>query len=298
MQCPLCHSPKTSKKKLIEVEPVVALWRDYYGIDIKSEFRGVKQMELWGCMDCFIGFFSPRWLAGSAQMYCQLGNCGFYYAAQKWEYDAALEDLRSRQRILEIGCGSGSFMVLAKARGLFVEGLEQNGDAISQATKRGLPVIEATAEDVARQSPGMYDAVCSFQVLEHVVNPKEFLDACCILLRPGGLLVLGVPNQDSYVRHMVNPLDMPPHHMTRWTRRPLNRIQSYFPLKVIRIACEPLPDNQIELYVNTYTSFLRRRNLGFLVRPSIDSRIVHVMRRFRLSSFLRGQNIYVCYVRN
>ncbi len=48
---------------------------------------------------------------------------------------------------------------------------------------------------------------------------------------PGGLIGLAVPNQRSYVRHMVNPLDMPPHHMTRWTRKALERVQTHFALR-------------------------------------------------------------------
>lgn len=232
-------------------------------------------------------------------MYSRLATDDGYYVARKWEYNAALDDLRGRQLILEVGCGSGSFMTLAKEEeGLLIEGLELNAEAISDAARRGLRVREATVEDAAKQSPGMYDAVCSFQVLEHVAKPKEFLDACCALLRPGGLLVLGVPNQNSYIRHMVNPLDMPPHHMTRWTRKPLQRLQAHFPLKLVRIDCEPLTDNQIELYVQTYARSLRKRELGFFMHPWIYTRAVRLIRYLRLGRLLKGQNIYACYVRN
>jgi 2-polyprenyl-3-methyl-5-hydroxy-6-metoxy-1,4-benzoquinol methylase len=246
-----------------------------------------------------LGAAAPPCLAGSAWMYSQLANHAGYYIARKWEYDAALDDLLGRERVLEIGCGSGNFITLAKAKaGLSIEGLEQNADAISEAVRRGLCVREATAEDAAKQSPGRYDAICSFQVFEHVSKPRELLDACCMLLRPGGLLILGAPNQDSYIRYLVNPLDMPPHHMTRWTREPLHRLQTHFPLKLVRTACEPLTDNQIEMYVDTYANMLRRRDLGFLIRPRIYSRTIRLIRYLRLGKFLRGQNIYACYVRN
>ena len=299
MQCPLCRSAKTRKVRSIDVEPVIALWREFYQIDIRPEFHGVSQMELWCCVDCSISFFAPQCLAGSAQIYSQLADYGGYYVTRKWEYEAALGDLRGRQRILEIGCGSGAFMTLAREEaGLFIEGLEQNAEAISEATRCGLRVRKATVEDVAKQSPSMYDAVCSFQVFEHVAKPKEFLDACCTLLRPGGLLVLGVPNQDSYVRHMINPLDMPPHHMTRWTREALHRLQAHFPLKLVRTACEPLTENQIGLYMDTYASILKRRGLAFLIHPWIYWRTALLIRYLAVRRFLRGQNIYACYVRN
>jgi hypothetical protein len=124
------------------------------------------------------------------------------------------------------------------------------------------------------------------------------LDACCTLLRPGGLLILGLPNQRSYVRHMVNPLDMPPHHMTRWTPQSLTQLQDHFPLRLVRNACEPLTDSQVELYVDTYAGILRRLELGFLIHPWVRTRTIHLIRRLEIGRFLRGQNIYACYVRN
>jgi len=256
-------------------------------------------MELWRCIDCSVSFFAPEHLAGSGEMYAQLGGLSQYYVARKWEHEAALNDLKGRQKILEVGCGSGGFMTLAtEEAGLLIEGLEQNVEAINEVTRRGLCVREATAESAAKESPGVYDAVCSFQVLEHVSRPKEFLDACCTLLRPGGLLILAVPNQNSYVRHMVdNPLDMPPHHMTRWTQKPLRRLQAHYPLKLLRITCEPLTDGQVQLYADTYAGALQRHGLGFLVSPWVRRSAARFIWNARVRRFFKGQNIYVCYLR-
>lgn len=298
MQCPLCRSIKTRKMESMDVEPVIALWREYYQIDARPEFHNIPQMELWRCDDCEVSFFAPQCLAGSARLYSQLDKFDWYYAPRRWDYDAALKDLKPGQRILEIGCGSGNFIALAKDEaGLFVEGLEQNTEAIKQAAQRGLLVHGATAEDAAKQSPGMYDAVCTFQVLEHIAKPKEFLDACCALLRPGGMLLLGVPNQRSYIRHMINPLDMPPHHMTRWTREPLRRLQAHFPLRLLRVTCEPLSENKAEPYVDTYVGVLQRRGLGFLVPPWVGTRAVRFIRRPGVRVFFKGETIYACYLR-
>ncbi len=102
--CPLCRSGEIRRVKLIDVAPAIALWRQFFQIDITPEFQGVSQMELFRCVSCSISFFTPPCLAGSPQIYSQLANYGGYYLAQKWEYDAALADLRGRERVLEVGC--------------------------------------------------------------------------------------------------------------------------------------------------------------------------------------------------
>jgi len=100
------------------------------------------------------------------------------------------------------------------------------------------------------------------------------------------------------VRHMINPLDMPPHHMTRWTREPFRRLPAHFPLRLIYTAYEPLVDGQVDLYVETYASILKRRGLSLLVPPWALARTGYLMRRLEIGRFLRGQNIYACYVRS
>ena len=142
-----------------------------------------------------------------------------------------------------------------------------------------------------------YDAVCSFQVLEHVTRPGNFVAASCSLLRSGGRLMLGLPNAASFLRHQHNILDMPPHHMTRWTGEVLSHIQERFPLKLMRIAYEPLADYHVEGYVDAYMGLFASRGLRILNAPSIRSRFVTLIRKTRLHKFIRGQSIYACYVR-
>ena len=296
--CPLCGSGKNRRKELIDTAPVVELWQRFFEIDITTELDRVRQMELRQCSCCKLSFFLPQSLAGSGDIYAQLETVIDYYSSRKWEYDVALRDLRGREKVLEIGCGSGQFIAMAKAEaGISIEGLELNQTAISQALRRGLCVRNARAEAVAKEASGTYDAVCSFQVVEHVPMLGDFLRNCCSLLKRGGLLIAAMPNQRSYIRHMVNPLDMPPHHLTRWNRDSIIRLQDHFPLKLVRTAYEPLPEQQIQLFVDTYDSLLRRRGLRYLIHPWLRTRAMRAIRRFGINRFIRGQNMYACYVR-
>jgi hypothetical protein len=85
--------------------------------------------------------------------------------------------------------------------------------------------------------------------------------------------------------------------MTRWTGEVLSHIQERFPLKLMRIAYEPLADYHVEGYVDAYMGLFASRGLRILNAPSIRSRFVSLIRKTRLHKFIRGQSIYACYVR-
>ncbi len=298
MKCPLCKTEETSVVKVIQVDSLVNGWGQDFGIDVRPEFHGVPAMELRECQGCSLQFFMPESLAGSAQLYAQLEKFDWYYMPRKWEYDVALEDLRGCEKILEVGCGSGGFIALAdREAGLHVEGLEQNATAVEKAARNGLPVRLGAVESAAEQFPGTYDAVCSFQVLEHVPNPGEFLGACCALLRPGGKLLLGLPNSDSFLRYQKNLLDLPPHHMSRWSGNLLSKLPQLLPIRLRRIKFEPLADYHIEGYVDAYSSHLFPRSLASLARIRINGVITRLLRRSGFHRWLRGQTTYVCYER-
>lgn len=100
-----------------------------------------------------------------------------------------LLEARSPQRdaLLEIGCGNGFFLQQAQQQGWRqVRGVEPSTDAIAKAQ----PVIDgAIVHDVMRAglfAPESFDAVCLFQVLDHIPDPADLLAECRAVLRPGG----------------------------------------------------------------------------------------------------------------
>jgi SAM-dependent methyltransferase len=94
---------------------------------------------------------------------------------------------RHREALLEIGCGNGFFLEHALRNGWQeVRGVEPSADAVTKAP----PALHGLiAQDVMRRglfTPETFDAVCLFQVLDHISNPVELLDECIRVLRPGG----------------------------------------------------------------------------------------------------------------
>jgi SAM-dependent methyltransferase len=100
------------------------------------------------------------------------------------------EHSSQRQALLEIGCGNGFFLQQAHRQGWKeVCGVEPSADAIAKAP----PELDgAIVRDVMRAGlfpPESFDAVCLFQVLDHISNPVELLKECLAVLRPGGQIL-------------------------------------------------------------------------------------------------------------
>jgi SAM-dependent methyltransferase len=298
MTCPLCRSRDSDLLHHLKTEPLIEQWNAHFKIDIRSEFNGIPTLELRTCKNCGLGYFSPIDVAGSPSLYGQLEKFDWYYMRRKWEHDVALKDLNGCKNGIELGCGFGDFVArVIQEKKISFEGSEQNPSAVKVARRNGIPVYLETAEKLAKSRPGAYSGVCSFQVLEHLTRPADFLDASCNLLQPGGKLMLGLPNAGSFLRHQFNLLDMPPHHLTRWTAEVLSRLPRWFPLKLIHIAYEPLADYHLDGYVEAYTSLLASRGLHLLTMPRIRSLIARFIRTSGIQKALRGQTIYACYVR-
>src|SRR5690606_756761 len=118
-------------------------------------------------------------------------------------------------------------------------GLELNRDAITNKVTY-FPVEPLFVEDLRSRDGPHYDAICSFQVLEHIPNPGQFIEAALSCLSRGGLLVLSTPNY-SYLPllEQTDAFDLPPHHMGHFDRSTFVRIADVFNLDVVTMLTEP-----------------------------------------------------------
>jgi SAM-dependent methyltransferase len=101
--------------------------------------------------------------------------------------------LRQPARLLEIGCSSGFMLFPLIADGHRCLGVEPSGAFGDYLRARGLPV-HASLEQLRAAEAAPFDVVMHFFVLEHVTQPRVFLEQQLALLEPGGTLVFEVPN--------------------------------------------------------------------------------------------------------
>lgn len=113
------------------------------------------------------------------------------------------------ERWVDVGCGSGVFSRLLAARGADVTGLDGSAAMIAAAraqtaeTGAGSVTYRCIAlEEIAPAAgeAGGFDGALCFSVLEYVADPDSALAMLASLLKPGGVLLLSVPNRLSVVR--------------------------------------------------------------------------------------------------
>jgi 2-polyprenyl-3-methyl-5-hydroxy-6-metoxy-1,4-benzoquinol methylase len=126
------------------------------------------------------------WLIGGTSIARAIREANQYYLG-----DAAAG------RLLEVGCGDGTAMMVMKNRGWMVEGQDVDPNACRVAAQRtGLPVYcgELDCLELPREK---YDAVLMVHVIEHVRDPIRMLNVCRGLLKPEGTLVVVTPNVEG-----------------------------------------------------------------------------------------------------
>lgn len=99
-------------------------------------------------------------------------------------------------KVLDYGCGTGHFLAACRASGWQVSGVEPNARAREEASRRvGKPI---GTESLVSFGAGTFDVITLWHVLEHIHLLNDTLQQLIQLLKPDGVLVIAVPNVNSF----------------------------------------------------------------------------------------------------
>ena len=101
-------------------------------------------------------------------------------------------------RLVEVGCSIGTFLeILQNESDFLVEGIDPSPKAFEITKQRGLTVHQITLENY---EPGehKYDVAVSFETLEHIFSPLEFLVQLNRVIKKDGFLVFTTPNYHGF----------------------------------------------------------------------------------------------------
>ncbi|MCW5296898.1 class I SAM-dependent methyltransferase [Herbaspirillum lusitanum] len=254
--CSLCNSPRLVLHRWFDVRELEQDWKTGLGFNPFEKLDAGETLYQYRCLDCDLRFYSPA-ICGDGKFYEELsGRFAWYYEKDKWEFDTAIDllgDLPGVVDVLEVGCGQGHF--LKRIRHAFnAEGVELNQGAVAECRQQGLNVSGVALGELDKE----FDMVVAFEVLEHVDVPSTFMLQAIEKLRPGGYLMIAVPDPDGYFSETEKVLlDMPPHHVLSFSKRTLEKMAEVLNLTHIVTKQEPLRFAHYRSYASNFISAKR-----------------------------------------
>ena len=106
---------------------------------------------------------------------------------------AMLPPYVSGGKVLDLGCGNGTYLAIMKYLGWEVAGVEIDPKAAEITKCQGIPMYVGDLR-TAPSPPGYFDLVTMSHVIEHVPDPIQFIRTAIHFLKPGGRLVIVTPN--------------------------------------------------------------------------------------------------------
>jgi len=201
------------------------------------------------CAKCDLMYTSPRLTAQARLALYELTDPRLRRKADQPEcpplslFSSCLQRLepfkRPRGRLLDVGCGMGSFLKAATEAGWTATGLDISAECCRRARERaGVQVLQGTLPQRAQHLAGAFDALTMWQLLEHVQNPREELLAAHCALRPGGALWIAVPDARALTlapRGLLPRLFYPGYRRRHYQAMPRIHLLHYTPATLGRL---------------------------------------------------------------
>lgn len=190
--------------------------------------KKLETMSNWNCVTQLLETNEPIQLGKYASYWYHRTPRRFLHSMSYYKFAAKMIG-GPKKRVLDVGCneGLGSWM-LAKECG-FCHGVDLDEAAIDAAQKNfSDPCISFTCEDFLEQAPQQWDAVTSFDVIEHIYpeNSPLFLRTIAVQLKENGVAVIGTPSQIS--QEFASPVSKK-GHVNIYTHEKLEReLRKYF----------------------------------------------------------------------
>lgn len=267
LPCPCCKAQLGATEITYQLHDILHKWESNgiaFSQDTWADYPDNIELQLFQCKKCGYGIFSPMTI-GSEAFYTDITR-NEYYLPDRWDFHVAIKALRSANAhsVLDVGCGRGAFldMVLKQLPGATCYGNDAN-PAIRDVLPQGV-----TLHVNLKDAPDDLDAVTLFQVIEHVADPVGLLRESIAKVRPGGLVIVSVPDHSGPIRYFSDShTAIPPHHVSIWMPASLNSLLTQLGLNVRAQEWEPLADYLMPFYLPKILS----HKLGCLDNPLFES---------------------------
>lgn len=214
------------------------------------------------------------------------------------------EKYRKTNKIIDVGCGPGLFLGEAKKRGWEVFATEFTDNQIAYLTSKGITTLKGKLTNEMFED-GMFDAVISSEVIEHINNPIEEIGQFHRILRKGGLVYITTPNFNAIERYLLKgdyEIIEYPEHLCYYTRKTIDfllRTNGFQKQKITttgisfaRIKRSLMKRRKQEIQKSTITDEKLRESLGHGYRKQLKRLINGFLNFFKI-----GNSLKVWYVK-
>lgn len=214
--CPVCH--ETQASPLYEIEGVTEqlVVCDGCGLGSLNPLPGPERIR---------EFYPAEYYGSPTAKFEPLVEYGVRLGA-RLRVRTLLSGLPRGSRVLDVGCGRGVMLRALLDLGHEAHGVEITPEAAAGADSRAQVRIAPDLAD-AEYETNSFDAVILWHVFEHLPHPQETLEELRRIIRPGGRLILAVPNFASWQARRTGPdwfhLDLP-RHLYHFTPQTLTRM--------------------------------------------------------------------------
>ncbi len=144
-----------------------------------------------------------------------------------------IEKYNKKGDLLDLGAGTGDFLIEAKKKGWLIDGVEPSAKAVALASQKGIFL-----KNDIHQINNKFDVITMWHVLEHVYNLNDYLSFLKKKLAEHGTLFIAVPNFKSYDAEYYGKFwaayDVP-RHLYHFSKRSVEKLFAEHGLEVIKI---------------------------------------------------------------
>jgi 2-polyprenyl-3-methyl-5-hydroxy-6-metoxy-1,4-benzoquinol methylase len=238
--CPLCSNHFAHTVEVIRYDAIWTRLEDDFGVRftpaVKNRHTRGDATTLVECGTCGLCYFTPL-IAGGADFYRELMK-GAHYEEDRWEFGKVASALPPGVTVADLGSGSGAFLRSLGDRPARRVAVDHNVD-VAEALRVDGVEFRSEIASLATEQRGVFDVVCAFQLLEHLPAIADVVEPARACLRPGGSLFVSVPTRERTREAGLEPLDCPPHHVSRWAPAQFQTLAQRFDLRLRRVQTQP-----------------------------------------------------------
>lgn len=205
---------------------------------------GVKnELQIVSCRDCGSLYtpYSPWYSSAYYYVdYYEHGNLVEppFVVQRLEEISEAFSPYRQKNRLLDVGCGAGTLLEVARRKGWNTQGVDVSASAVAHVRSLGFDVFQGELQE-AHFEEAAFDVVTAAELLEHLFEPRAALKEIARILRPGGLLWTTTPHARGLSARMLGlkwGIVCPPEHLQLFSVNGLRRLLKETGFREVRVT--------------------------------------------------------------